>query len=393
MYVCRLDRDWVGTPYPLQGLMIADAGDIAGLSEYCEHVYVDIEQGLAPVERPRRQAPSPRRSYSSTETESLRNSVAWADTADFEDELPRAREAQQRASEFATRVLDDVREGRAISTEEVRHAVEPMVRSVLRNMDAFMWLESLRKRDNYDYHHAINCSALAAAFGRHVGFPEDMLTDLATGGLLLDVGKLRIDAALIARPGPLTRAEMTTVQGHVELGLALVDDGDPLPQHVEEMIRTHHERSDGTGYPRRLIGDQIPLLGRIAAVIDSYDAMVSERSHAPARSRHEALQELYRERNTHYASEIVEQFMQCLSVYPTGSLVELSDGRVAVVMTQNAARRLRPRVMVLTGSDKVLSSQFVPIDLIRQPEDGTGLWIAATLQPGAYGLDPAELYL
>lgn len=393
MYVCRLDCEWVDMPYPLQGLMVAGADDIAGLAAYCQHVYVDIELGLAPDDTRQRLPSQPRRSYTAEETETLVNSVAWVDTAEFDDELPRARDAQLRAGEFAARVLDDVRAGRAIATEDVRQAVEPMVRSVLRNMDAFMWLESLRKRDNYDYQHAINCSALAAAFGRHVGFPEDVLIDLATGGLLLDIGKLRIDGELFARNGALTREETATVERHVELGLALIDASDPLPPHVEQMIRTHHERADGTGYPQRMEAEDIPLLGRIAAVIDSYDAMTSERSHAPARSRHDALQELYRERNSRYASEVVEQFMQCLSVYPTGSLVELSDGRVAVVMAQNAARRLRPRVMVLTDTGKTLAAQFVSLDLMTQPDGRAGVSIAAALQTGAYGLDPTELYL
>ena len=115
--------------------------------------------------------------------------------------MPRAREAQQRAAEFTSKILDDVRDGRPISADDVRSAVEPMVHSILRNMDAFMWIESLRKRDAYDYNHALNCSALAAAFGRHVGFPEDILTDLASGGLLLDVGKLRVDEAAACESG------------------------------------------------------------------------------------------------------------------------------------------------------------------------------------------------
>lgn len=395
MYVCRLDRDWVGTPFPLQGLMVRSADDVRALSAYCRHVYVDTALGRAPDEPLLQfEAVAARRQYTSAEVERLRNTVSWTNQSTFGDEVPLARDAQHRVTEVATRILDDVRSGRSISTDEVRVAVEPIVRSVLRNVDAFLWVESLRKRDAYEYTHALNCSALAAAFGRHVGFPEDVLTDLAAGGLLLDIGKLRVNQDLLLKQGEFSAAETADMQQHVELGLAIVGEGAPLPAHAIDMIATHHERIDGTGYPRQLVGSQIPLQGRIAAVIDSYDAMTSDRGHRKAISRHDALQELYRERGTRYAAETVEQFMQCLSIYPVGSLVLLNDRRVAVVMAQNGARRLLPRVMVITRADKQIADQFVELDLMRQPKDAAAtLWIAGALPPGAWGLDPTELYL
>ncbi|MBC7988198.1 MAG: HD-GYP domain-containing protein [Luteimonas sp.] len=393
MYVCRLDRDWAATPFPLQGVAIRSADDIAALAEYARYVFIDIEMGLGPPDKPLATL-APSQPRTEADIRKLPGRIVYHDTAAFDDELPRAREAQGKAAEFAGRILDDVRKGREIPADDVRRAVEPLVCSILRNNDAFFWIESLRKRDAYDYSHALNCSALAAAFGRHVGFPEDVLGDLASGGLLLDVGKLRIDGGLFARSGPLTDDETVQVRRHVELGLQAVDSSDPLPLHVQDMMRTHHEREDGSGYPNGLTGGQIPLLGRIAAVIDSYDAMTSHRSHRKAVGKHVALQELYRARGTLYSAEIVEQFMQCLSVYPTGSLVELSNGQVAVVMAQNAARRLWPRVMLLTTPDKRLAEQFLALDLMAQPGDKAGhLRIANTLEVGAYGLDPAELYL
>ncbi|MEP6632873.1 MAG: HD-GYP domain-containing protein [Luteimonas sp.] len=394
MYVCRLDRDWMGTPFPLQGHAIQSPDDIAELAQYAKYVYIDIEMGLGPADESRLIFDAPRSSKSTLPVEALQNSVVYVDTALFDDELPKAREAQGRAAEFAGKILEDVREGRSIEADDVRRAVEPMVRSIVRNNDAFFWIESLRKRRAYDYSHALNCSALAAAFGRHIGFPEDVLTDLASGGLLLDVGKLRVAGALFARNGPLDSEETAQVQRHVEFGLEVVAEGDALPQNVYDMIRSHHERFDGSGYPDRLAGNQIPLLGRIAAVIDSYDAMTSDRGYRQAISKHAALQELYRGRDRLFAAEIVEQFMQCLSVYPTGSLVELSNGQVAMIMAQNPARRLQPRVMLLTTPDKQLAPQFVSLDLMAQVKgDKTALRIANTLETGAYGLDPAELYL
>lgn len=399
MYVCRLERDgdWAGTPFLLQGVAIGSGADIEALRPWATHVYVDIEAGLAPADLPKapatRAAPA-RRDYDPRELEGLRNRHAYANTASFEDELPRAREASERAGAFAARMLEDVRGGRPVSPDAVREAIEPMVRSMLRNVDTFLWLESLRKRDAYAYTHALNCSALAAVYGRHAGYPEDLLVDLAGGGLLLDIGKLRLREGLVERPGPLQAAEMVEVRRHVELGLEMVDaQRGALPSHVRDMILAHHERHDGGGYPFGLAGNAIPPLARIAGIVDTYDALTSNRPHRRAQPQHEALQVLYRERDAMFAPEVVEQFLQCLGVYPTGSLVELSTGEVAVVMAQNVARRLRPRVMVLTTVDKRQLQAFHALDLMAQDDRARGVNIVQSLAPGSHGLDPADLFL
>lgn len=399
MYVCRLEREgnWEGTPFLLQGLMVESPEDIDQLARYCTHVYVDIEMGRAPIQRLELQtlAPrGPRAGYSPPEIDRLFGSVSHRDTAAFDEELPRAREAQGTVAEFASRMLQDVREGRSISAENVRGAVEPMVRSILRNADAFLWIDTLRERGSYEYNHALGCSALAAAFGRHVGFPEDLLADMAGGGLLLDIGKLRVRQELLNRKGKLAPSEVAELRGHVDHGLAVVEEGGKVLSHVRDMILFHHEREDGSGYPQGLEGDHIPLLARIAGLIDTYDAMISERPWRGAMGRHAALQLLYRERGKQFGAELIEQFLLCLGVYPTGSLVELSTGEVAMVMGQNPARRLRPKLMLLTDPAKVLLPSFRTLDLMAQAErDDSAVQITMALEAGAYGLDAEELYL
>ena len=400
MYVCRLDRPWEGTPYLLQGVMIEDDADIALLASLCSEVYVDVERGLAPAARPERTPapmPAPRRAaahaYAPEEIDRMLGTATHVDTASIEQELPQARLAQEQVARFADRMLQDVREGRALSHQDVHDAVAPMVGSILRNADAYLWLETLRERGSYDYSHALNCSALVAAFGRHVGFPQEVLGDMASGGLLLDIGKLRVDAGLMARNGALTADEAAQVHRHVGHSLAILDEDGTMPGHVRDMIAGHHERADGSGYPRGASGNEIPLLARIAGLVDSYDAMTSDRPHRKGMGRHAALQELYRQRGKLYAAEIVEQFLQCMGVYPTGSLVELNSGEVAVVMGQNAARRLRPKIMLLTDPAKALLPHFRSVDLMMQAEGGDALQVVAMLEPGAYGLDPADLFL
>lgn len=390
MYVCRLDRPWTETPFPLQGFLIEGDVQIAAVRRYCRRVWIDVQLGRMPADKPPQ--------YDTNDPlglQAIAGRVAYTDLVSHEEEVPLARGAQLNAARLTTQILDDLRTGKKLSSQHVYEAVEPVVRSVLRSADAMFWVNALQQHDSYSYSHAINCCALAAAFGRHLGLPETMLMDLASGGLLLDVGKAQLPVELFSHPGVYDADQTRQVRTHVELSLRILRDSELDRPDVYEMIRTHHERYDGSGYPGNLRGTWIPLFGRMAAIIDSFDAMITERPHARAISRHDALQQLYRHRDTLFQDELVEQFTGCLGVYPVGSLVELSSGEVGVVMAQNPTRRLRPRILLLTREDKRLRDGFVPLDLMHETQDDGGLamHIVRPLPAGAYQLDPAELYL
>jgi HD-GYP domain-containing protein (c-di-GMP phosphodiesterase class II) len=412
MFVCRLDRPWTETPFALQGFLIGNNAQIERLAEYCKSVWIDVQKSRATEPMPMRLTLSPGTAdgpaggagmggIGPIETASTREAT-WIGAADYprmasvEEELPQAASAMETVSERASEILDTLRSGGSVSREQITAAVEPVVASLVRNPDAFFWLETLRKRDDYAYGHAINCCALAVAFGRYLGFPEMVLNDLATGGMLLDIGMTRVPAELLRRNGPLSTEETRAVHRHVEEGLKLYDDTGLGNEDVRTMLRTHHERYNASGYPAGVPIRQIPLLGRIAGIVDSFDAMTSARPFRPALSRSAALQVLYRERGHLYQPELVEQFVQCLGVYPVGTLVELSTGEVGIVMAQNPTRRLRPKLMLLMNADKRLREKFQSLDLLTmrygEVED-SDVHIVRSLDPGAYGLEPTELYL
>jgi len=399
MFVSRLDRPWTDTPFPLQGFLILNSAQIERIAEYCESVWIDVEKSGPAEPMPALQTLTPGANpvlAMRTREESWQGAVEYPRQATVEEERPLAATAMETVSKRATEILDTLRSGGSVSREQVSAAVQPVVASLVRNPDAFFWLEALRKRDDYAYAHAINCCALAAAFGRYLGFPEMVLQDLATGGMLLDIGMTRVPGELLQRNGPLDVEEMRRVRGHVEEGLKLYDDSGLGNEDVRTMLRTHHERLDASGYPAGVPIRNIPLLGRIAGIVDSFDAMTSVRPFRPALSRAAALQVLYRERGHLYQPELVEQFLQCLGVYPVGTLVELSTGEVGIVMAQNPTRRLRPKLMLLTNPDKRLRDNFQSLDLLtmRYGEvEESDVHIVRSLDPGAYGLEPTELYL
>lgn len=359
MFVSRLDRPWAGTPFPLEGVLIESIEDIDAIRRWSTHVHIDVEKSLDPSPR----SVLLRLGYGRVGT-TTPTPVRWEERqAPLEEELPRAKSALADARSLTARVMEDLKRGHRVSAAEIEAATAPLVESVIRNPNAYFWLETVREADPYAYTHALNVAALAATFGRHLGLPREDLVDLASGGLLMDIGFTLIDPATIAHPGPLTEAQRATVRGHVALALERLSADGAATSAVLEMIGTHHERHDGSGYPSGSSGFGIPLAGRILGLVDTYDAMCTTRPHRAAMSQHHALQALYRERDRLFQGELVEQFSQALGVYPTGSLVELSTGQLAVVKVQNPARRLYPRVTVVLKPGGAVDPAFPEIDL------------------------------
>lgn len=399
MYVCRLDRDWKDSPFHLQGFLLESEAQLADLKALCREVTIDVAQTRADVATRIIATTVQRATVAPTqndELKSLKGHRNYSDLVRFHEELPKAKLAHDQLSAFSIRALNDVRAGRRLHVDEINQAVVPVVESVLRSADAVFWLNALRERSSYEYSHALNCTVLAVAFGRHLGFPEDMLVHLAVGGLLLDVGKAQLSDGLLMQIGPLTEAQVIEVRRHVDYSLAIVAASGNRSPEVEAMAGAHHERIDGSGYPHGLQGTEIPLFGRVAAIIDSFDAMSSDKPYRRGIARHEATGQLYRARNSLFQAELVEQFTQCIGAFPTGSLVELSTGEVAIVMAQNRSRALCPRVMVLTTADKQVRQNFREIDLTTVadlPNPDRRVRVLRALDPGSYGLDPTELYL
>lgn len=394
MFVSRLDRPWSESPFLLQGFVIQTDEQLDQLRRLCSHVYVDVRKSTDTGPRAPLQTLDRRRPASLGGLPGA--APLHAGASDVTREMPLARRAYDNARSLARRIIDDVREHHRLSPEAVSAAVEPIVESVIRSADAFFWIEALSRRDGYNYSHAINCCALAASFGRHMGLPKALLVELSTAAMLLDIGKASLPAGTIDHPGTLDAAAHARMQGHVQLGVELIEQATAASPEILAMVRSHHERHDGSGYPLGLAGTHIPLYGRMLGIIDTYDAMSSDRQHQRAMSRHDVLQTLYRERDRLFQGELVEQFTQCLGVYPTGSLVELSSGEVAIIMAQNPARRLFPRVTVLTRSDKCIDPAFRQVDLLLEsmtPDPENQIRIARALPPGAFGLELEGLYL
>jgi len=417
MYVAQLDRPWLETPFLFQGFYIRDEDEIMELQAHCEHVYVSREsvttQPDAAVSRVtsrsetgRQEQPAKRRfsiralfglsKRPATNEDFEQTNVIYQDVTSLKEESKTALTVHEEAIKTVQGVMESLKTSGRLHVEHLEQAVKPMVDSVLRNPAALACLMRMQKKGSYLYRHSLASSVWATILGRQIGLSRDDLAVIGIGAMLLDVGKTNLPTELLNKPGSLDDDERLLVQQHVQFGLDILKATPGIDSRVLEMVAHHHERYNGTGYPSQLKGNKIPVFGRIAGIVDAYDAMITLRPYAELRSSYDALRKLRVLADVEFQAEIVEQFTRAIGAFPTGTLVELNTGEVAIVTRQNLIRRLRPEVMVIMDAEKRLLDQFRAIDLNNEkvsPHGEHSLWIECGLPPGAHGIDPTEFYL
>ncbi|MBK6287157.1 MAG: HD-GYP domain-containing protein [Gammaproteobacteria bacterium] len=413
MYVTALDRPWMETSFMVQGFYITSQADIEELERHCKFVYIDVYRSkLGNVRRTSRVMGRPkilqqRMQEPAIETVKFRSRSTdigkelfghlklkkYEDTVGFGEELGRAKAVFADLSRAFADMMEKFLADSVLDLSGIREAVNPMVESVLRNPDACVWLAGLRNEDGYAYRHAVSASAWVVAFGRRLGLPAVVLQRLATGGLLFDIGKLRVPKELLEKCERLTPGEFQLLKSHVEFGMEMLKDTGTLNRTVADMIESHHERHGGHGYPHGLKGDDIPVFARIAAIVDCYDAITSQRPYATVLSPSHAVKKMYAWRGVDFQAELVEEFIQAVGVYPAGTLVELSNGEVGVVQSGYRTRGLRPQLLMVLDHDKQPLREMHPVDLgaVRQDATGAALDISTSLEPGSFGVYADEL--
>lgn len=316
-----------------------------------------------------------------------------AETKTIEEEIEPARQAYAHVEKLTRQVVADIRNGNVVAIDQIEEVIRDVVDSMLRSADALMWIARLKQQDTAIYGHSLQVAIYLVALGRHLGMPKEHLARLGMLGLLLDVGKTKLPRTLLAKPGTLTPDEFDLIKQHVRVGLDLLRPIPDLHPEILHGVAQHHEREDGSGYPEGLGSGRISLFGRMAAIADSFVALTNTRPHVSAISSYEALRKLTAWGGTLFHASLVEQFIQAVGVFPVGSLVELSSGEVAVIVRQSKVRRLKPRLLVISGPDKAPAPSPSMLDLLYQPATGEPVHIVRGLAAGAYGLDAREYYL
>ncbi len=377
MFIAELDRPWLETPFALQGFVVRDNSEILYVSRYVEHVYVDADYQGAQVHadllaEPAQQTPR--------------------DRLELKADLQEARSCFDNAADTLDRVFESLRAGRNTDIRVVQEAISPLIETIFRNQEATAALLRLKETGDYRFEHGISMAVWSAILGRQVGLPREDLETLALGCAMCDVGMTQLPAGLLEQPRKLDSRERQIMRAHPVMGSELLEGTGRMNVEVRAIVENHHERLDGSGYPRGVEGAEIPLLARIAGLVDTYDAMIKPRPWAEARTSHDAVQELIDAKGVLFQDALVEQFIQAIGLFPTGTLVELNSGEVAIVTRQNPTRRLKPEVVVVLNSDKQEADPVEIVDLAKQQRDPER-WITRELLPGSYGLNSEEYFI
>jgi len=312
-------------------------------------------------------------------------------SATLEQEIRTARPLIRDTHKLVRQQMKDVRNGRSLDTAAARECVADITESILRNPDALLCLSGLKKRDEYTYLHSLSVCILSITLGRDLGLSRSALLELGFGAFLHDIGKMRIPDDVLNKPGRLNTDEMRVMRKHPRYGIDIVDGSERIPASSRDVIFSHHERLDGSGYTQGVKGSRIHPLTHIVSVCDTYDAIISHRPYKDARAPLDATAVLYRARGRFFEPHLVHQFIRCIGVYPVGSLVALSTNEIGVVIGSNE-ERMRPKVLVVMDSNGQPLARPREVDLSRmlQTRSGRPLEITRSLETGAYGLHPLE---
>lgn len=376
MFVSRLDRDWQETPFVMQGFIIESLDDIEVVAEYAEYVWIDAvrEEWVPPEQR-------------AVSSHSIVRKNAYINKISSSQEHRAAIGVYREAKKLTKTLLDDVRLGGGVNTEQAKATVKDCMNSILRNADALIWMSRMRNEDEYTAEHCLNVCILAIAFGRHLGMSEGELTRLGLCGLLHDVGKMRVPAHILNKREPLTDKEFNIIKAHAVHGRNLLMSSPGVPNATVDVAYSHHERVDGTGYPRKLSAAGISDFARIICIVDAYDAMTADRCYSRAIASTEALKRIFQHRGTQFDERLALEFIKCIGLYPPGSIVELVDGLVGIVLETNHRYRHLPKIIVVKDLNKPLAKEIV-LDLndIQQEKLDKSHLIKRALPDGAYGI-------
>lgn len=385
MYIAELGSDWMAHPFLRSSFSVKDEATIAKIVEAGIHeVYIDPARGLDVEDAPTRQEVERQ-----LEDEMLRVAAEPVPQRRItaSEELGKAKKIHAEANQIIHNIMRDVRLGEQVKLERVEPVVEKMTESILRNGGALLSLCRVKNKDDYTFLHSVSVCALQVSFCRAIGMDGTTIHLAGIGGLLHDIGKVKVPNEILNKAGRLSDEEFKAMKCHVVESKKILDETDGIGEISVQVAYQHHERHDGSGYPEGLKGEAISQMGKMAAICDVYDAITSDRVYHKGMAPHEALRKIFEWSKFHFDPALVQQFLRTIGIYPVGTLVMLESGRIGVVMEQADNNLLQPAVRVLYDSKR---NRYLPpeeVTLSRPLGHGGGDRIVSHETPEKWGID------
>ncbi|NOX88177.1 MAG: HD-GYP domain-containing protein [Calditrichaeota bacterium] len=391
VYISDFNCNWISHPFLTSKKRINSYRDVEKIKRTgIDEVYIDTTKGIDVYD-----------TFSKDEFlrifESDSFQISPGDELDFEVQVPlkkelkRAREIQNQASQILKKAYQDIRYGNGIRVDEVASTVKEIVNSISRNHDALLLISNIKNKDEYTYEHSINVSILTAGICKALKMEKEEIVDYTLGAFLHDIGKSKIPNEILNKKTPLTPKEFEILKKHVNYGMELVSSHEHISENALSVIAEHHERLNGTGYPRKLNEYEISKGGKVGAIIDVYDALTSNRVYHPPLNPVQAIKEIYAQRLIHFDEDLIEQFIRFLGIYPPGSIVKLESGFLAIVIEAGRANILRPIVRLIYDLKKDIP--ITPRNLDLSKGIGELHNIVGTVDPIYYKINLNEYLL
>ncbi|MFZ2302962.1 MAG: HD-GYP domain-containing protein [Gallionella sp.] len=265
---------------------------------------------------------------------------------DIAREVERAANICAQSKQAVASMFHEARMGKALNASDALPVVEEITASVARNPGALISLSRLKDKDNYTYMHSVAVCALMVSLARQLGLGNEQTSQVGMAGLMHDIGKTMVPLEILNKPGKLTEAEFQIVKNHPIDGHIILLESHGMSDIVLHVCLHHHEKADGSGYPKKLIREQIGLYSKMGALCDIYDAITSNRTYKDGWEPAEAIRKMAEWSHRYFDQRIFHAFVKCVGIYPIGTLVRLASDRLGVVVDQTDHSSLTPVLMV-----------------------------------------------
>ena len=387
MYVQELCGSWIDTPFWKKSFLLSEQNELLEIQKTkIKEAWIDTSKGLDVYQEPEktRVAPAPELPVPKP---AIARTVA---PVSMGEELGRASQIVTKSKEAVFSMFSEARMGKAVDVGNAKEMVEEIADSVMRNPGALIGLARLKTKDDYTYMHSIAVCALMVSLAKQLGLSDEQTREAGLAGLLHDIGKMMIPGEILNKPGKLTDDEFVSVKEHPTAGYKMLLGSEGVSPVALDVCLHHHEKMDGTGYPKGLKGEQISLLARMGAVCDVYDAITSNRPYKQGWCPAESIRKMAEWSKGHFDEKIFQAFVKSIGIYPVGTLVRLESGRLGVVVEQQVGKSLlAPKVRVFFS---IKSMAYIAPELLDLSGPGLQDRIANREDAGKWGLKNINQY-
>lgn len=371
MYIYELDRAWSETPFPVDGYHVKSGDDIQKLQKFCKTVYIDTNRGVAPSKSKKSQLTilsNARRAVPQSVQLKVNRDV-YPTTKKHNQQLNAASRAYSKLKQEFASLTNETRISKKLSMGSLEKSIAELVEFIVANSQTLIWVLNTESKDRGKTDYCVRAAIWAVTLARQIGLNKNELLILFTGTLLADIGMCLLPERLVDKRGPFRKKEFLAYKKHIDLGMQLLGGNQSLDDRVVSIVRCHHERHDGLGFPRKLKGEQIPTLARFANLAYCYERFLGSNggySTSPA----SALNKLYKQRMLKFPEQLVVEFIHVMGMYPVGNVVEMDSSELALILAQNPTEKLSPKIALITdvNGNELVKPQV--IDLSQQKASG-----------------------